>query len=353
VKISIREALARGAALLQAAGIESARLDARILLSQALGIPSGDLFFAEATPARIEIFESLIRRRAAREPLAYITGRKEFWSLEFEVGPGVLIPRPETETLVEESLRRFPDTDAPLRVLDIGTGSGCLLIASLKERPNAIGLGIDSSAAALAYARRNAARHKLDDRYWFELVEAADAQSRQVNTQRRGGAGVEDVEPPRRQDAEDFLRAFGRHISLAPWRLGGFPSQLRDLAREFDLILANPPYLTDEEFAASAPEIINYEPRAAFAAGPDGLEGFRSFLPLVAASLSPGGMAFFEIGTGQVDKVSKIIMNGGLEVRHAVDDLSGIPRCLAIGRAGEGCQLAPLKNSVGKEPATR
>jgi release factor glutamine methyltransferase len=291
VKTSVREALARGTAQLQAAGIESARLDARILLSRALGISSDDLFSAETTSAQVETFESLIRRRADREPLAYVTGRKEFWSLEFEVGPGVLIPRPETETLIEEALRQFPDAEASLRVLDIGTGSGCLLVAFLSERARATGLGIDTSRDAIPYARRNAARHGLGARCSFEMM---DSQPR-----------------------------------------------LRGAAWEFEVILANPPYLTDEEFAASSTEIRDYEPQQAFAAGHDGLAAFPAFLSIVAESLSPAGMAFLEIGMGQADRVTEIVMNAGLEIRRVVSDLCSIPRCLAIGRAGVGCLWRP------------
>jgi release factor glutamine methyltransferase len=332
VKISIRYVLTRGAARLQAAGIESARLDARILFSWAMGISSDNLFFAEMTSAQVETFDSLIGRRAAREPLAYITGRKEFWSLEFDVGPGVLIPRPETETLIEEALSRFPDVKAPLRVLDIGTGSGCLLIAFLKERARATGLGIDTSSDALAYARRNAARHDVSVRCDFAPV----------------------VSRPGRQVHQGSPALEARNNSWWPGCLGGESSQqLRGSACQFDVILANPPYLTDEEFAASAPEIRDYEPQLAFAAGHDGLAAFRAFLPLVAKSLSPAGMAFLEIGLNQADRVSEIVMNAGLEIRGGVPDLCGIPRCLGIGRAGVGLPLAPLKNSVGKEPANR
>jgi release factor glutamine methyltransferase len=303
VNSSVREALARAVAQLQAAGIESARLDARLLLSQALDIPNDGLFSVAADADQIRIFESLVARRAAREPLAYITGSKEFWSLDFEVGPGVLVPRPETETLIEEALRQFPGAKAPLRVLDIGTGSGCLLVAYLSERPNATGLGIDSSGAALAYARRNAARHGLEGRCSFELAEAPDG-----------------LDVP---------------------------------ARQFDVILANPPYLTNEEFTTSAPEITNFEPQLAFTAGDDGLNAFRAFLPVIAKCLAPSGMAFLEIGAAQAGKVTRIAGEAGLEVRFAVTDLSGIPRCLAVVGTGEGSPLAPLKNSVGKEPATR
>lgn len=137
----VREAAER----LRAAGIELPRADARILWGHA----NNDM----------DAFRSSISRRLAREPVAYITGHKEFWSLEFAVGPGALIPRPETETLIEQALRELPDRNAPLRVLELGTGTGCLLVALLTELPNASGIGIDSSGEALRWARENVTRH--------------------------------------------------------------------------------------------------------------------------------------------------------------------------------------------------
>ena len=278
MSISVREVLTHGIARLQAAGIESARLDARVLLSEALGTSSDSLYPAEISAGQIARFDESISRRAAREPLAYITGRKEFWSLEFNVGPGVLIPRPETETLIEAASHHFPGVEAQLRVLDIGTGSGCLIVALLKARPNAIGVGIDNSQAALAFARRNANNHGLSPRCEFAETIATE--------------------------------------------------------REFDVVLANPPYLRDEELAVSQAEIRDFEPHEAFAAGPDGLAGFRIFLTLAAKSLAADGMAFFEIGAGQEIEVTEIVTQVGLEVRRIIHDLSGVPRCLAIGRGG-------------------
>lgn len=281
MKISTREALARGAAQLHAAGIESARLDARILLSRAMEVPTDRLFLSEPSPDQNEIYETLIARRIGREPLAYIVGTKEFWSRDFEVGPGVLIPRPESETLMEDALHRYPDAGAPLRALDIGTGSGCLLISFLLERQSATGVGIDTSSAALRYAKRNAARHGLGDRCVLE-------------------------------------------------------TKLRRAAFQFDIIFANPPYLTDAEFEDTAPEIHEYEPRQAFVAGPDGLEAMRTFLPIFVHGLTADGLGFLEIGAGQAELVTGIARAAGLELRHVVHDLSGIPRCLVFGRAGKG-----------------
>ena len=167
--------------------------------------------------------------------MAYIAGRKEFWSLPFAVGPGVLVPRPETETLVECALEFFSDNDAPMRILDCGTGSGCLLLAILHERPNARGIGIDRSADALAYARRNARDLKLDGR--CELIQGS--------------------------------------WSDAP-------------SEPFDLIVSNPPYIVATAISALEPE-LGFEPREALAAGESGLDAYRNLAPVVRARLAPGG----------------------------------------------------------------
>lgn len=275
--IGVRECLSRGTERLAAAGVDSARLDARVLLAHAMGVPAETLIFAGApTPEQHDCYESLIARRAAREPLAYIVGRKEFWSLPFAVGPGVLIPRPETETLVDEAMRTFPDRNQALDVLDLGTGSGCLLIAFLSEYPNARGVGIDESAAALDWARRNAA-----------------------------GNGVE---------------------RRCTWLKGGWDAG----ARRFDVIFSNPPYLASRENAALTPEIANFEPPGALYGGEDGLDAYRALGPVIAGALRPGGWAGLEIGMGQLDRVCEILARSGLEFAGVTPDLSGIPRCVAV-----------------------
>lgn len=294
-------ALARAAEILRGAGIESGRLDARLLLAHSLARPADEVFGTrELTAAQAEAFDRLIARRAAREPLAYITGTREFWSLPFAVGPGVLVPRPETETLVEEALRDFGDLAAPLRVLDIGTGSGCLLCAFLMERRNATGIGVDVSGEALSYAAANLRRHGLDGR---------------------------------------------SRLFECPWAPPGEAG--------FDVIVANPPYLTGAEFEAAAPEIREHEPRAAFVAGRDGLDAVRTLASILPELLNPSGLAYVEIGAGQRTPAGEILGRSGLEVWRAVPDLSGVPRCLVIGRADMGGAQAPPKNSVGKELATR
>lgn len=281
--ISVRDVLAEGAAQLRAAGVESARLDARVLLAKAKEISPEDVFASpELRPREHDRFCALIARRAAREPLAYITGRKEFWSLPFAVGPGVLIPRAETETLVEAALRHF-GRDASLRVLDIGTGSGCLLIAFLSERALANGVGIDVSDAALAWAHANARTHAVSTRC---------------------------------------------RVEKASWE----PAS----AEPFDVIVVNPPYLTAIEFEESAPEIRSWEPRSALVGGADGFDAIRALAPVLSRRLAPEGKAFVEIGAGQAPVAAEILEHAGLDVREVIPDLSGIPRCLVSGRAGSG-----------------
>lgn len=262
--------VAEAATRLKAAGIANPRLDARLLWE----------FAQKNTP---ELFESLLLRRIAREPLAYITGHKEFWSLDFAVGPGVLIPRPDSETLIEEVLRTYPDRAAPLSLLDLGTGSGCLLVAALKEYPNAHGVGIDLSPDALAWARRNVAAHHLEDR--ATLIESG-------------------------------------------W--------LEEASPGFDILLSNPPYIRSADIAALQPEVARFEPAAALDGGPDGLDVYRALTPRIGHLLKPAGRAFLELGAGQGEAVAELLAAGGLGLDHFAADLAGIPRCLVAKRNPHG-----------------
>ncbi len=261
------EVLRAAAARLAETGIESPRREARLLWDHA------------QSQSERGAFESLLLRRLAREPLAYILGHKEFWSMDFSVGPGALVPRPETETLIEQALSAFPDRAVPLRILDLGTGSGCLLVTALTLYPKARGVGVDVSEAALGWARKNAARHGVEDRIAFVP----------------GG-----------------------------WTVAEGP---------FDLVLSNPPYVAEAEMAGLAPE-LGYEPRDALAAGPEGLDAYRALGPAIAAVLAPDSWAFLEIGAGQAGAAAAALEAGGLDILKAAHDLSGIPRCLVARRRG-------------------
>jgi release factor glutamine methyltransferase len=275
---TIRELIARLAAQLAAAGIEDARAEAWLLLAAATGRPRAALMAGVAeTLSKDEVrrIQAMVRRRRAREPIAYILGEKEFWSLPFRVGPAVLIPRPETETVVEAALARVADRRAPLRILDLGTGSGCLLLALLSELPEARGVGTDVSAAALALAEVNAARLGLAAR-----------------------------------------------VELRPGDWG------RALAPAFDLIVGNPPYVAASAWPGLQPEVREFEPAGALLAGPDGLDAYRALAPDCARLLAPRGSVALEIGAGQGDAVAHILGQAGLALQERRRDLAGIERCL-------------------------
>jgi release factor glutamine methyltransferase len=283
--MSVRsDALARGVARLQAEGKAAARVDARILLAHAMGITPSQILTTSHPPteAQLQTYDALLARRAAHEPVAYITGHKEFWSLDFEVGPGVLIPRPDTETLVAQALNEFPGKDAPLNVLDLGTGTGVLLIAFLHERSNARGLGIEQSQEAMIWARKNIARHGLEGR---AIVQGDD------------------------------------------WLM------LNEGA--FDVILSNPPYIEGGQIDLLESDVRDYEPRAALDGGMDGLDAYRALAPIIARRLAVGGKAFLEIGQGQEGKVPPIMSSAGLETLRIHPDLAGIPRCVVVAHPGK------------------
>ncbi|UCH76114.1 MAG: peptide chain release factor N(5)-glutamine methyltransferase [Rhodospirillales bacterium] len=276
--MTIGECVAAGARQLSAAGIVDARREARLILAHALGVePVAVSGYPERPVPDPEAFERLIARRARREPLSHLTGQREFWSLTLETGPATLDPRPDSESLVEAALGVVPDRTAPLSVLDLGTGTGCLLLAVLSELPRAAGLGIDVSPAALAVARRNAERVGMASRTRFEPGD------------------------------------WGR-------RLDG----------QFDLILCNPPYIPTGEIAELQPEVADFEPRIALDGGADGLDAYRVVVPDIMRLLAAGGAAVLEFGAGQGAAVTQIVTAEGLVIDRMTRDLAGHERCATI-----------------------
>jgi release factor glutamine methyltransferase len=255
------------------AGLENPRAEGRLLLAHALGVGRDATLNAEPTPQQAAVFAALVARRVAHEPFAYISGHREFWSLDFEVGPGVLVPRPDTETLIEQALRLYPDRNAPLRIADLGAGSGAILIAALREFPNAIGTGFESSPQAHAYAQRNLAR----------------------------------------------LAPESGQVLLAGWDAASGP---------FDLVFSNPPYIPAADIESLAPDVACFEPHAALNGGPDGLDAYRGLAALLPRILAPGGHALLEIGIGQGPALETLFL--GLEWGGIAPDLSGIPRCVIL-----------------------
>jgi release factor glutamine methyltransferase len=261
---------------LAAAGVEGPLRDARLLLECAAGIgiaqqigdPGRQLSDAEAAS-----FRALVERRAQREPMAQILGRREFWSLRFKVTGDTLDPRPDSETLVQAVLDRVGDRAAPLRILDFGTGTGCLLLSLLHELPNASGLGVEAS-------------------------------------------------PPTYEVALENTRALGLDRRAA-MRIGDWEAGIDDV---FDIIVSNPPYIPRGDLPALQPEVLRYEPHLALDGGPDGLDAYRRLLPATARLLREGGLAAFEIGIGQADSVAALGVAAGLRHIGTLADLGSVPR---------------------------
>lgn len=263
-------------------GIDTAHYDARLLVAEVLGVEMRRLpgcQHADLNGRETERLEALLARREAREPMAHILGRRGFWTLEFQVTADTLDPRPDTETLVEAVLGAIGDKTRPYRLVDFGTGTGCILLSLLSELGRATGLGVDASAGALEVARRNA-------------------------------------------DALGFTRR-------AEFRLGNWGEGLDGA---FDIVVSNPPYIPDAEIDGLQPEVARFEPRSALAGGPDGLGCYRALIPHMARLLAPGGIAALEVGAGQAADVAGLLAVSGLPGAATRRDLGGIERCVIVRR---------------------
>ncbi|MEA3029317.1 MAG: release factor glutamine methyltransferase [Sphingomonadales bacterium] len=265
--MKVREAITAAAARLAAVS-DTPRLDAELLMAHALGVARETMILDRPEEEAPVLFDALIERRLVSEPVAYIVGRRAFWTIAVAVGPGALVPRPDSETLIEAALAHF-GAAGPARILDLGTGPGSLLLAALDQWPRATGLGVDASAAALAYARRN---------------------------------------------------ANGR----CEFRLGSWAEGIDE---RFDLVLCNPPYVEAE--AELPRDVAGYEPPEALFAGADGLDAYRALAPQLARLLAPGGIVCLEIGQGQEEKVGALMAAEGFTIASR-SDLNGIVRCLIL-----------------------
>jgi release factor glutamine methyltransferase len=282
--VTLREHLTAAKARLVTAGIEpsEAARDVLLLSMHALGWSRATVHARDTDPPPPEFaatYDAMVDRRTRREPMAYITGVQEFWNRDYAVSPAVLIPRPETELIIEEALSSAFGVAA-----DIGTGSGCLAITLAAEVPQARLVATDISAAALAAARANAERHRVANRIDFRQT-----------------------------------------------------SHLDGVTGPFDLIVSNPPYVTDSEYAALAPEVRDYEPRSALAAGPDGLDHIRGVLHAAETHLAPAGRLLVEVGHQHADAVSRLVeASAGLQLIAIRNDLQRIPRMAVIERKMSG-----------------
>jgi release factor glutamine methyltransferase len=275
---TVGAALRDAAARLAEAGIDRPQAEARLLLEAATGLARATVIgFPERflAPAELGAFEQAVARRSRHEPASRILGRREFWSLSFEVTPATLDPRPDSETLVTAVLEEFEDRAADRSLIDLGTGTGCLMLALLSELPKAKGVGVDLSRDAIAVAQRN---------------------------------------------AEALGLAARAHFVVDDWA--------RTVAERFDVVISNPPYVESAAIAGLATEVAAYDPHAALDGGADGLDAYRALLPHAKRLLAPGGFVALEIGQGQGLAIRDLARAAGLRESRSASDLAGIERCL-------------------------
>jgi len=253
---------------------DTARLDSELLMAEALHIDRDKLILSPPKRAVPNRFWEMVERRKRGEPIAYITGRRAFWNIELHVGPGVLVPRPDSEVLISSAIEHFEGTDGPARILDLGTGPGTLLLAALDIWPNATGIGVDLSRHALSYAAANARRLGFDARATLRLGDWADG-----------------------------------------------------IAERFDLLLCNPPYVADG--AELGPGVAEFEPDEALFAGEEGLGAYRVLAPQLPKLLNAGGLAAVEIGPSQASAVVELLARDGLQA-SVVKDLGGRDRAVLL-----------------------
>lgn len=264
---------------------QSARRQARHLLAAALDVSPENLLLSPQLPVSESAamrFERLLARRLQYEPMSRILGCREFWSLSFEVSPDVLDPRPDSEILVEAIIQCIPDRQSSLRLLDLGTGTGCLLLALLSELPHARGLGVDISPAALQIAKRNAEQLNLASRV-------------------------------------DFIQS----------------NWLDQVKGQWDVVFSNPPYIRDAEGANLPREVAEYDPALALFAGMDGLQAYRTISMNIGRIIVPQGLFGVEIGLGQGEAVREIFCNSGLRFVNLYSDLGGRERALLFQSSGQ------------------
>ena len=255
---------------------DNPRLEARLLLAHALGITQNDLIGDPGRQIDTGTFEALLSRRIAHEPLALIVGRREFWSLDFQVSPATLIPRPDSETLIEAALAAFANRPPPRRIIDLGTGTGCLLLALLQEFPLAFGIGLDLAPDAAALAKANATQLGLIGRSAFV--------------------------------AGDWTNA---------------------VSGRFDLIISNPPYIPASDIETLMPEVARHEPRTALDGGSDGYDAYRAIVPILHHHIESTGAAILELGIGQAQYVTHLAREAGFETSLRLD-LAEIPRAIVL-----------------------
>ena len=278
MSITLRQLRRDAETRLRETGVDTPELDARLLVQHALGLARDEMFMRmEQLVAEEEAMRvlALVERRARREPVGRILGERQFWTLDLALNEGTLEPRPDTETVVEAVIDAIPDPTASLRILDLGTGTGCILLALLAELPGATGIGVDVSERAVAAATDNARRNGLSERARFQT---------------------------------------------GNWGEG--------LGERFDIVVSNPPYIPSGDIPTLAPEVREHDPLRALDGGEDGLAAYRVIVAQLPGLLRPGGTAAFEVGQGQATDLERLLAAAGLEVTGVFRDLGGVERCV-------------------------
>ena len=277
----VKTLLAEATASLMHAGIEEPRREARILFEIAYGHDvSWQMMNPDSVMPNAQSFFMLVQRRRNHEPVAYLKGEKGFWTLDLEVTRDTLIPRGDTETLIEALIRHRPDRASVSSILDLGTGSGCLLLAALTEYPQAVGVGVDYREGTARQAAHNASLNKLDQRALF---------------------------------------------AVAHW--------IDPLAGRFDVVLSNPPYIPSRDIGGLMRDVVEYEPMIALDGGTEGLDAYRAIIPRLPDMLTPEGIAILEFGIGQAEDVAHIAQLTGLKIVELCSDLAGVTRAIILCRS--------------------
>ncbi|MFT8719578.1 peptide chain release factor N(5)-glutamine methyltransferase [Acetobacter sp.] len=277
----VKTLIAEATASLMRARIEEPRREARILFEIAYGHDiSWQMMNPDSVMPNAQSFFALVQRRADHEPVAYLKGEKGFWTLDLEVTRDTLIPRGDTETLIEALIRYRPDRASVSSVLDLGTGSGCLLLAALIEYPQAMGVGVDYMEGTARQAAHNATLNQLDQRAFFIVAE---------------------------------------------W--------MNPLAARFDVVLSNPPYIPSRDIGGLMRDVADYEPMIALDGGTEGLDAYRAIIPRLPDVLTPEGIAILEFGIGQAEDVQQIAQSAGLKTVELCSDLAGVTRAIVLSRS--------------------
>lgn len=277
---SVKDVLRHAVLELQRAHIETASMDARVLLQYVLHLTREELLLdneRELTSGQLETYTQLVEKRMSRQPVSQLTGKREFWGMCFKVTENTLDPRPDSETLIEAILAKLPNREAPLKVLDLGTGTGCLLLTVLSEYPNAQGTAVDICNDALAVAKQNARNLGLENR--MQCINSC-------------------------------------------WG--------NDVQGQYDLIISNPPYIPSSVIPSLAPEVAQWEPKLALDGGPDGMNCYRAIAAQLPRMLAVNGLAVFEIGIGQAKELETILNSHDLKVAGTKDDMAYITRCVLV-----------------------